>query len=243
MSRSFAGNGCSAWSRADAGRRSGGRGAGVHARHQGCGVDQNGVRVGPNPICRCKGKGHWVTTAGSAGVPLGSGEVAEGGARTSDPSPRPLPRREYSTRHDYNLPVAINRHSIVPGGWTHEQDNTKAQRGPDGKLTPLVREFGFNNYTRIADDTSEACDFSAAYDYWHKTGDFWARVRGEWATRMAAGSGIRLKTRVDGMQLIGPLAGQAARAARGETVTDADIVSLFDQWVAAPDGASGTNGR
>jgi hypothetical protein len=162
---------------------------------------------------------------------------------TSDPSPRPLPRREYDTRDDYNVLVAINRHSIVPDGWTHEQDNTKALRGPDGTLTPLVREFGFNNYTRVGEGTSEPFDFSPAYDYWHNTGDFWARVRGEWATRMAAGSGVRLKTRVDGMQLIEPLFGQAARAARGETVSDADIVNLFDRWVASPDPASGTNGR
>lgn len=162
---------------------------------------------------------------------------------TSDPSPRPLPRREYSTRHDYDVLVAINRHSIVPGGWTHEQDNTKARRGPDGRLSPLVREYGFNNYARVGDGMSEAFDFSPAYDYWHETGDFWARVRGEWATRMAAGSGIHLNTRVDGMQLIRPLAGLAARAARDEAISDTEIVSLFDQWVAAPEGASATNER
>ena len=33
---------------------------------------------------------------------------------------RPLPRREYTRRSDYNALDVVNRHTIVPGGWTHE---------------------------------------------------------------------------------------------------------------------------
>lgn len=150
---------------------------------------------------------------------------------TGDPTPRPLPRREYSIRNDYNVLVAVNRHSIVPGGWTHEQDNTKALRGDDGTLIPLVREFGFNNYRRIDRGTSDDFDFSPAYRYWDRTRDYWARVRGEWAARMANAWGLHLKTKIDGMQLITPLFGQAAKVAKGETVGDADIQNLFDRWV------------
>src|SRR5690606_26599763 len=51
---------------------------------------------------------------------------------TSDRSWRPLPRREYSARKDYNALNVENRHTIVPAGWTHEQDNTKTLRNGDG---------------------------------------------------------------------------------------------------------------
>lgn len=51
---------------------------------------------------------------------------------TSDAGWRPLPRREYTTREDYNALAAINRHTIVPGGWTHEQDNRKDIRDATG---------------------------------------------------------------------------------------------------------------
>ena len=33
---------------------------------------------------------------------------------------RPLPRREYTRRSDYNALDVVNRHTIVRGGWTHE---------------------------------------------------------------------------------------------------------------------------
>ena len=47
---------------------------------------------------------------------------------TSDQTWRPLPRREYTKRSDYNAVSAINRHTLTPGGWTHEQFNTKVLR-------------------------------------------------------------------------------------------------------------------
>jgi len=68
---------------------------------------------------------------------------------TSDATWRPLPRRDYTKRDDYNVLVAVNRHTIVPGGWSHEQDNTKASGNPAGEITALiVREAGFNDYRR-----------------------------------------------------------------------------------------------
>lgn len=152
---------------------------------------------------------------------------------TSDPTPRPLPRREYTKRKDYNVVMAINRHSIVPGGWTHEQDNTKVLRGADGAQTALVREFGFNDYIRINGGKFDEFDFSPAYSYWDKTRDYWARVRGEWTARMAAGQGLHLKTKLDGMQLIIPLFGQAGQVEKGSAVADADIRKVFDRWVEA----------
>src|SRR3546814_4615210 len=53
----------------------------------------------------------------------------------------------------------INRHTITPNGWTHEQFNTKVLRKPDGSQVELAREFGFNDYQKVDD-----IDFQPAYD-------------------------------------------------------------------------------
>ena len=100
---------------------------------------------------------------------------------TSDRTWRPLPRREYTTRSDYQLINGENRHTITPQGWAHEQDNTKVIRAEDGTDTPLVREFGFNDYRRI-----KGFDFGPATAYWNETSPFWADVRARWARAFAA---------------------------------------------------------
>lgn len=151
---------------------------------------------------------------------------------TSDRSWRPLPRREYTTREDYNAMNVENRHTIVPGGWTHEQDNTKTQRNADGSSHTLVREFGFNDYIRL--DAGEF-DFSPAYEYWNKTQNYWARVRAEWEARLSAGHGIRLDTPVDGMPIIMATFQQADQVMNGETVADGSLREIFDRYVKTPD--------
>jgi len=150
---------------------------------------------------------------------------------TSDLSWRPLPRREYSQRSDYNALMAVNRHTIVPGGWTHEQDNTKVLRDANGNVTAaLVREMGFNDYQHT-EKSDEAVDFAPAYDYWRHTADYWARVRAQWATRLSDPIGVRLLSGIDGMALITPLFKQAQTRLHGGTVTDAEIIAVFDNWV------------
>jgi hypothetical protein len=116
---------------------------------------------------------------------------------TSDRTWRPLPRREYTKRSDYNAMNVENRHTVTPNGWTHEQDNTKVKRSSDGTQTSLVREFGFNEYQKVSD-----YDFAPAYHYWTKTKHYWAQVRMQWDKRMPLGSRLSLKTKVDGMPII-----------------------------------------
>ena len=89
---------------------------------------------------------------------------------TSDLSWRPLPRREYTKRSDYNALSVINRHTLTPNGWTHEQFNTKVLRKPDGSQDAIAREFGFNEYRK----TTEV-DFAPAYAYWKGTQGYWQR--------------------------------------------------------------------
>ena len=160
------------------------------------------------------GSGRWVHADGTS-------------TWTSDPGWRPLPRREYTTRQDYNALAAVNRHTIVPGGWTHEQDNRKDVRDATGTVTSsIVRETGFNEYAR-----TDAIDFTPAYDYWNATRDYWARVRARWDARLAAPGGVHLLTAVDGMALITPLFEQAQTVRDGGRVSDAQIDAVFAQWV------------
>jgi hypothetical protein len=147
---------------------------------------------------------------------------------TSDRSWRPLPRREYTTRSDYNAVDAINRHVITPDGWAHEQDNTKTIRDAHGRATGVVvREVGFNDYRK-----STGFDFGPAYRYWEKTASYWTKVRARWDATFAQGS-VRLKTKVDGMAMIIPLFEQAGRLESGKAVADSEIEAVFARWVEA----------
>ncbi len=126
---------------------------------------------------------------------------------TSDRSWRPLPRREYTKREDYNALNVENRHTVTPNGWTHEQDNTKTLRDGRETVKTLVREFGFNDYRNI-----HGFDFEPAREYWARTGEYWAAVRDAWQRRLGLGTVLVLNTEVDGMPLISGTFEQAANA-------------------------------
>lgn len=93
----------------------------------------------------------------------------------SQPTWRPLPRREYTKRDDYDVLVAINRHVITPDGWIHEQDNYKLDLHRNTEHPVIARERGFNSYER-----NDSLDLSLAIQYWDQTHDYWAKVRETW---------------------------------------------------------------
>ncbi|RMH91057.1 hypothetical protein EBB59_08955 [Lysobacter pythonis] len=139
---------------------------------------------------------------------------------------RPLPRREHTRRSDYNAMHVENRHTIVAGGWTHEQDNTKTVRRADGgEERSIAREFGFNDYRKTAE-----IDFGPAYRYWRATAPYWSRVRARWRQALESG-GLRLATKIDGMALIMPLFQQAEQARSGKPVAEPEIEAQFQRWV------------
>jgi hypothetical protein len=86
----------------------------------------------------------------------------------------PLPRREYTTRDDYNVLQRTNRHEITEYGWLHLQDNKKIVRGEQGDEV-LVEERGYNTYRAI--DKSKC---QAGIDWWAKQQAYWAVVRSQW---------------------------------------------------------------
>jgi len=182
-------------------------------------------------------KGHWtqcVYEVSDAPRYCGTGRwVHEGGISTwtSDTSWRPLPRRDYTKRSDYNALGAINRHTITPEGWTHEQDNTKAIRDGAGEILGLVvREFGFNDYRRTGE-----IDFSPVYQYWSASAGYWARIRARWESCLQEASGIRLSTERDGMALIEPMFQHAQTVIEGGAVEEEELDALFAQWVQSID--------
>ena len=144
---------------------------------------------------------------------------------TSDRSWRPLPRREYTTREDYNALNVENRHTITPFGWTHEQDNTKTVREGERTLRTLTREFGFNDYRRTADT-----DFGPAYRYWQATAPFWASVRTRWQAALDTG-GLVIDTKVDGMPVIVGLFGLASKVEQGDAVEASAIDRVFERHI------------
>jgi len=144
---------------------------------------------------------------------------------TSDRSWRPLPRREYTTRNDYNALNVENRHTITPYGWTHEQDNSKVVRENGKTRAVIVREFGFNDYRH-----QDEVDFTPAYEYWDRTADYWARVRAVWREHFEAG-GVHLATGIDGMPIIEGLFELAENHKPGQPVADQAIRSVFSEYV------------
>jgi hypothetical protein len=121
---------------------------------------------------------------------------------------RPLPRREWSVRQDYQVLEGTNRHTILPTGWVQEENNLKAVLTPERELDasgPYVgREYGVARYQRIRD-----ADFAAADAYYQRTKEFWDQVRDRWSKVFAERGTVTLKGPVDKLGLFQPLFAQA----------------------------------
>jgi hypothetical protein len=150
-------------------------------------------------------------------------------AWTSDRTWRPLPRREYTKRSDYQALEVVNRHTLTPAGWVHEQDNTKLAIAADGTVTSLAREVGVNSYTRMT-----GYDFGAGRAYWQKTSAFWAGVRGRWQRIEAANPRFATAPEPSGEPRIEAFFTLAERVGKGETVAPAEIDAVFAKYVTTP---------
>jgi hypothetical protein len=93
----------------------------------------------------------------------------------SGPTRRPLPRREYSSRDDYDYLMVTNRHALTPDGWIHFQDNRKVVDREGEEKRVLCYEAGINTYTRTA-----SADAEVALTWWKEHGSFWDGVRNFW---------------------------------------------------------------
>lgn len=142
---------------------------------------------------------------------------------TSQQTWRPLPRREYTHRKDYDVLLGTNRHVVTPNGWTHEQDNMKWVLA-DGHA--LVRERGANTYERTSLPQA-----AVARTYLSGTAQFWGAVRDEWQRSFDANRGLTLLPEVDGKPLYGwlfPLAVASQSEDRNKRIEEArDFIRRF----------------
>ncbi len=104
---------------------------------------------------------------------------------------RPLPRREFSQRSDYDVLLAVNTHVVRAAGWDHEEDNWKLQLDT---RSALVKEEGLNQYTRINLPAERV-----ALDYLERTADFWADVRVEWEALIGEHGSVQVENAIDGV--------------------------------------------
>lgn len=107
-------------------------------------------------------------------------------------TPAPLPRREYTTRSDYNLTMRGNRQEITEYGWLHEQDNAKIIREDDKEDVILAKEKGYNTYVKVDDSRC-----AGAAKWWKKNQEKWAMVRTKWDEVYNRNTNLQLESKVD----------------------------------------------
>lgn len=149
---------------------------------------------------------------------------------TSKLSTRPLPRRDYKKRSDYDLLVVTNTHVITPAGWTHQQDNRKLVNR-DGQNQFLCVENGLNTYERMT-DPEQLARFQVAENYWEKNQNFWATVRNAWLEVVAeANEPIHYQKKIDGKRLMSRMHALAKESSQGNEVGRSQVDQLLAQYL------------
>lgn len=107
-------------------------------------------------------------------------------------TPAPLPRREYTTRSDYNLTMRGNRQEITDYGWVHDQDNAKVIREEGKDDIVLAKEKGYNTYVKVDDSRC-----AGASKWWKENQEKWALVRAKWDEIYGRNTTLQLEKKVD----------------------------------------------
>ena len=105
---------------------------------------------------------------------------------------RPLPRREFSVRNDYDVLVGFNEHIITPSGWVQQEENLKVKLLSPGQRIEsnavVAKELGIARYERIKEH-----DWSAGEKYWKETNEFWSVVRSTWTRLLEENDTVTMK--------------------------------------------------
>ena len=122
---------------------------------------------------------------------------------------RPLPRREFSVRSDYDLLWGTNRITILPAGWVQEEDNLKMvitnPKDIEANQSFKSREAGIARYEVIND-----LDVSAAQIYWSETELFWKDVRDAWENLINENGSFHIRDKVSDKPLFSRMFAYAA---------------------------------
>ncbi|NQX76638.1 DUF6607 family protein [Gilvibacter sp.] len=137
-------------------------------------------------------------------------------------TPAPLPRREYTTRSDYNVTIRGNRQEITNFGWVHDQDNQKVIRTPGEDDIILAAEKGYNVYKKVDDSRC-----AAAAKWWVENNEKWATVRAKWDEVYARNMNLSLETKVDNKRLYSHLFTE-------DELTQNDIDTIIESFVKKP---------
>ena len=148
----------------------------------------------------------------------------------SDDRRRPLPRREFSVRDDYQTLFGSHRITITPHGWTQEEDALKLvlddRNDPRSEQPYLAREAGLSRYDRIV-----GYDFNAGDEYWRNTGLFWSRVRDYWTTLYRNESAFHFVKSVEGVPMFMAMFNMADQSYDTVEQMDAAIADTLSRYV------------
>lgn len=137
---------------------------------------------------------------------------------------RPLPRREWSVRKDYDALIGTNRHTITSTGWVQEENNLKAVLGDPVEY--VAREYGVARYERIKDFS-----FAEADAYFSSTQTFWDQVRDAWQNWFKRDTTVKLRGHVDQLELFMPLFDHAEKI-NADPAANADNRQVIEQALA-----------
>ena len=140
---------------------------------------------------------------------------------TSNPTWRPLARRDAVRNPIYDRYLGSNRHALTPEGWVHIQDNVKMGPAEGDETDPvaIVQEDVINTYRRVDD-----YDAAPGDAYWTATKDYWAGVRAAWDEVAVRNGGIWLEEEANRGAVTGkPLMDWADEIQAGTLTTEAAI--------------------
>jgi hypothetical protein len=138
---------------------------------------------------------------------------------SSEPTWRPLARRDAVLNPVYDRYLGTNRHALTPNGWVHIQDNIKMDGRAGGEPVAIVQEDVINTYDRSTSYSPKAGD-----DYWTATQDYWAAVRDAWDAAIAVTGRVYVEEEAQTGVVTGPpLMDLAQKIQDGGITTEAAI--------------------
>ena len=110
---------------------------------------------------------------------------------------RPLPRREYTKRDDYDYLLGSNTQTVSANGWMHFQDNFKVIDRDGETPIAIAHETGLNRYVRTESPRTETAEA-----WWKKNHESWDDIRSFWISAgEEASKRFSYTTSVDGTGL------------------------------------------
>jgi hypothetical protein len=106
----------------------------------------------------------------------------------------PLPRREVTTRSDYNVMRRHSRMEILTDGWVLNQDNEKILRA-NGIDKTICWEKGIEKFTKGNYDATPATK------WWNKQVNYWADVRKVWDEVYTTNPALKIEKKISNKML------------------------------------------